>query len=67
MYGRKASELVKEFASSEPGQISTFNVSNIVLQFMWSLIFIFTGLVYLMVWTRPSDFGNDYIDSVLWN
>ncbi|KAH6800629.1 partner of SLD five 1 [Perilla frutescens var. hirtella] len=25
MYGRKASELVKEFASSEPGQLSTFN------------------------------------------
>lgn len=25
MYGRKASELVKEFASSDPGQLSTFN------------------------------------------
>ncbi|CAA0839140.1 partner of SLD five 1 [Striga hermonthica] len=25
MYARKASELVKEFASSEPGQLSTFN------------------------------------------
>ncbi|PIN10133.1 putative alpha-helical protein, potentially involved in replication/repair [Handroanthus impetiginosus] len=25
MYGRKATELVKEFASSEPGQLSTFN------------------------------------------
>ncbi|KAL7139988.1 hypothetical protein ABFS83_09G090300 [Erythranthe nasuta] len=25
MYGRKASELVKEFATSEPGQLSTFN------------------------------------------
>lgn len=27
MYGRKACELVKEFATSEPGQLSTFNVS----------------------------------------
>lgn len=50
MYGRKASELVKEFASIEPGQLSTFNVSNIVLRFMWSIICAFlTGLVYTMV------------------
>lgn len=39
MYGRKASELVKEFASCEPGQLSTFNVSHTDLLFTDTFIF----------------------------
>lgn len=33
MYGKKASELVKEFASSEPGQLAAFNVTLLTVSF----------------------------------
>lgn len=47
MYGRKGSQLLKEFASGEPGQITAFNVNTLPLSLVSKLVYVMKMLSIL--------------------